>query len=181
MKSFALSFFAAAIAAAAVHAADVTDPKSALVRAMRTDEIALSGAKRAFLSGAMAEKFPAIDKKCVKRFGFAEFTGGFSQAVGQVLNPAEIDTALKFYQSDAGVKYVEGTLRRLQARYGEDSGIPKISGKEDISPQQMAQIAEFTRSDLGHKVMGKQLSESPASLLAGREMVEKIGAACSRK
>jgi len=57
MKSFALSFFAAAIAAAAVHAADVTDPKSALVRAMRTDEIALSGAKRAF------EQRPAIHRR----------------------------------------------------------------------------------------------------------------------
>ena len=54
MKSFALSFFVAAVIAAAAHPADVAnpDPEVALVRAMRTDEIALSGAKRAFLSGA---------------------------------------------------------------------------------------------------------------------------------
>jgi hypothetical protein len=181
MKSFALSFFVATVAIASVQAADTADPKAALVRAMRTDEIALSGAKRAFLSGAMAEKFPAVDKKCVKRFGFAEFTDGFSLAVGQVLNPEEIATALAFYQSDAGMKYAEGTLRRLRARYGDDSGIAKIAGEENISPEQMTRISEFTRSDLGHKVMGKQLTESPAALQAGREMVERIGAACSRK
>ena len=178
MKPFALSLFVVILAPAAVQAADIADPKTALVRAMRSDEIALGGAKRAFLSGAMAGKFPRTDSKCVKRIGFAEFTGGFSQVIGQVLKPAEIETALKFYQSDAGVKYVEGTLRRLHARFGEDSGIPKIAGEEDISPKQMAEIAEFTRSDLGHKIMGKELTESPAALKFGGEMLEQIGAKC---
>src|SRR4029079_11082936 len=131
---FALTLVLATVLPAAVHAADVADPKVALVRAMRSDEIAVSGAKRAFLSGAVAEKYPRTDAKCVKRVAFADFTGGFSEVVGQVLNPAEIETALKFYQSDAGVKYVEGTVRRLNTRFGEDSGLPKIAGKEEISP-----------------------------------------------
>lgn len=181
MKTFALSIIAI-FAVTAVHAADVTDPKAvALVRAMRSDEIAVGGAKRAFLSGAMEEKFPRTDAGCVKRTAFADFTGGFSRVIGQVLSPTEVESALKFYQSDAGVKYVEGTLRRLHDRYGDGSGIAKIPGKEVISPEQLAAIADFTRSDLGRKIMGKELTESPAALQFGREMLEQIGAKCGRK
>jgi hypothetical protein len=182
MKSFVL--YAALVSSAAVQAADApvsTDPKVALVRAMRSDEIALSGAKRAFLTGAVAKKYPATDKKCVKRFEYAEFTEGFAGVVGQVLSPTEIDTALKFYQSPAGVKYVEGTLRRLHKRFGDDSGVPEIKGKEDVSPEQLAAISDFTRSDLGHKIMGKDMTESPAALKMGSEMLDRIAAKCSRK
>jgi hypothetical protein len=181
MKSFAWSFVIATLLPVALHAADAADPGTALVRAMRSDEIGLSNAKRAFLSGAMEEKYGGTDKKCVKRISYADFTGGFAQVVVQVLSPQEIDEALKFYKSDAGVKYVEGTLRRLRARYGEDSGIPKIAGKEEVSAQQMAEISEFTRSKVGHKVMGKELTESPAALKFGGEMLEQIAAKCGRK
>jgi hypothetical protein len=183
MKSLVVLFVALS-SSAAVHAADApasADPNVELVRAMRSDEIALSGAKRAFLTGAVAEKYPVTDKKCVKRFEYAEFTEGFAGVVRQVLNPAEIAEALKFYQSPAGVKYVEGTLRRLRTRFGDDSGVPEIKGKEEISPQQLAEISDFTRSDLGHKIMGKDMTESPAALKMGREMLERIAAKCARK
>jgi len=182
MKSILL--YVALVSSAAVQAADApaaTDPKVALVRAMRSDEIALGGAKRAFLTGAVAEKYPSTDRKCVKRYEYAEFTEGFAGVVGQVLNPTEIATALKFYQSPAGVKYVEGTLRRLNKRFGEDSGVPQIKGKEEVSPQQLAEISDFTRSDVGHKIMGKDMTESPAALKMGSEMLERIAARCSRK
>jgi len=179
MKSL-VSFFAVLVTSTAVQAADAADQKTALVRAMRSDEIALGGAKRAFLTGAMDKKYARVDKKCVKRVEYSEFTTGFAGVVGSVLNPTEIATALKFYQSDAGVKYVEGTLRRLHTRYGDESGVPEIKGKEEISPQQMADIAEFTRSDLGHKIMGKDMTESPAALKMGSEMLEKIAAKCAR-
>jgi len=174
----------ALVSGAAVQAADAptaTDPKVALVRAMRSDEIALGGAKRAFLTGAVAEKYPSTDKKCVKRYEYAEFTEGLAGVVGQVLSPTEIATALKFYQSPAGVKYVEGTLRRLNKRFGEDSGVPQVKGKEEVSPQQLAEISDFTRSDVGHKVMGKEMTESSAALKMGSEMLERIAARCSRK
>ena len=55
-----------------------------------------------------------------------------------------------------GVKYVEGLLRRLRTRQGADSVLPEVPGKEDITPAQMAAIADFSRSDLGRKVMGKE-------------------------
>ena len=183
MKSSAM-LFAALIASAAMHAADApptSDPKVALVRAMRSDEIALSGAKRAFLTGAVAEKYPSTDKKCVKRYEYAEFTDGFAEVVGKVLSPTEIATALKFYQSPAGVKYVEGSMRRLRTRFGEDSGVPEIKGKEEISPEELAAISDFMRSDVGHKIMGKDMTESPAALEMGSEMLERIAAKCSRK
>jgi len=182
MKSLALLLIVALLTAAAVHAADAADPKAvALVRAMRSDEIAVSGAKRAFLNGALEEKYPGTEAKCVKRIGYADFTGPFSRVVGQAMTPEEIDQALKFYQSDAGVKYVEGMLRRLRTRFGDDSGIPKIPGDEVITPKQTAEIAEFTRSDLGHKITGKEMTESPAALQFGRQMLEQIAEKCTRK
>jgi hypothetical protein len=183
MKSHVI-LVVALVSGAAVQAADApisSDPKVALVRAMRSDEIALGGAKRAFLTGAVEEKYPGADKKCVKRYDYSEFTEGFAGVVGQVLSPTEISTALKFYQSEAGVKYVEGTLRRLNKRFGEDSGVPQVKGKEQISPQQLAEISDFTRSDVGHKIMGKDMTESPAALKMGSEMLERIAAKCARK
>jgi len=183
MKSY-VALFATLVSSAALHAADapvVQDPKVALVRAMRSDEIALGGAKRAFLTGAVDEKYPGTDKKCVKRYEYAEFTAGFAGVVGQVLNPTEISAALKFYQSEAGVKYVEGTLRRLRKRFGDESGVPEVKGKEEISPQQLAEISDFTRSELGHKITGKDMTESPAALKMGSEMLDRIAAKCGRK
>jgi len=183
MKSIAVPLFFVLVTGVAAQAADTpvsNDPKVALVRAMRSDEIALGSAKRAFLTGAVAQKYPAADKKCVRRFEHSQFTDGFAGVVGQVLNPTEVATALKFYQSEAGVKYVEGTLRRLHTRYGEDSGVPEIKGKEDISPAQMAEISDFMRSDLGHKIMGKEMTESPSALKMGTEMLEQIAAKCRR-
>lgn len=152
-----------------------------LVRAMRSDEIAVAGAKHAFVSGALEQEYPRINASCVKRVPYAEFTLGLSRVVGQVLTPTEIDGALKFYQSDAGVKYTDGILRRLRNRFGADSGLPAMPGTEEISPAQVAAISEFTSSDLGRKVMGKEMSESPAALQFGREMMEQIAGKCGRK
>jgi Uncharacterized protein conserved in bacteria (DUF2059) len=147
---------------------------------MRADELAVSGAKRAFISGALEDTYPGVNAGCVKRAGFADFTAAFSRVIEQALNPQEIETALKFYQSDAGTKYVEGTMRRLRARFGEDSGIPKIPGVEDISPAQTAAISDFASSDLGRKILGKQMTESPAALKFGHDMLEELARRCRK-
>jgi len=152
-----------------------------LVRAMRSDEIAVAGARHAFTSGALEEKYPRTNAACVKRVPFADFTQGLSRVVGQVLTPTEIDGALKFYQSDAGVKYTDGIVRRLRNRLGPGAGLPAVSGNEEISPAQVAAISDFTRSDLGRKLMGKEMSESPAALQFGREMMDQIAGKCGRR
>ena len=97
------------------------------------------------------------------------------------LSPSEIETSLAFFQSDAGVKYVEGLLRRLRTRQGEASVLPEVAGKEDITPEQLAAIADFSRSDLGRKVIGKDLTLSPAAEALGRQTTEQIAAKCGGK
>jgi hypothetical protein len=181
MKTLALSILLVSLGAAA-QAAPQGDASKAvtLARAMRADELAVAGAKRAFASGALEDTYPGVNASCVKRAGYADFTEPFSRIVELVLSPQEIDTALKFYQSDAGVKYVEGTMRRLRARFGDDSGIPKIAGVEDISPAQTAAISEFASSDLGRKIMGKQMTESPAALRFGKDMMETLATRCKK-
>jgi hypothetical protein len=166
-----------AVAAQAAGAGTATD----LVRAMRSDEIAVAGAKHAFVSGALEEKYPRINAACVKRVPYTDFTDGLSRVVAQVLTPTEIDGALKFYQSEAGVKFTDGLLRRLRNRLGAESGLAAMPGTEEISPAQVAAISDFTSSDLGRKVMGNEMSESPAALQFGREMMEQIAGKCRRK
>ncbi|MEJ0086266.1 MAG: hypothetical protein WDO72_11315 [Pseudomonadota bacterium] len=180
MKNTAIACFALLIAMPLTALPDTAaSPAETLVRAMRSDELAVSAAKRAFASGAV-EGYADASASCLKRVDYKSFTARFSRVVDQVLTPAEIETALTFYQSSAGVKYVEGTFRRLRASLGEDSGLPKIAGVEDISPEERDAISAFASSDLGRKIAGKQMTESPAALQFGRDMVDEIGQKCSK-
>lgn len=183
MKSFATAFVLAALpafAATTAHAAD--SPKSvALVRAMRSDEIAVATAKLAFLSGSLTERYGKTNNGCVKRIPYADFTAGWAHVVESVLSPSEVETSLAFFQSDAGVKYVEGMLRRMRTRQGDESALPEVPGKEEVTPAQLAAIADFSRSDLGQKVMGKDLTLSPAATSLGKEITEQIAKKCGGK
>jgi hypothetical protein len=155
---------------AAAAPAEAPSRAETLVRAMRSDELAVSAAKRAFASGAIKD-YAAANTGCLRRVNPKDFTARFSRVVEQVLTPSEIETALSFYESPAGVKYVE---------LGEDSWLPKIAGVEDISPEERDAISAFASSELGRKIAGKQMTESPAALQFGREMVEEIGEKCSK-
>jgi hypothetical protein len=180
MKTLALLMFACSFVAAATAAPAVALSRSeTLVRAMRSDELAVSGAKRAFANGAV-KNYGEASQGCLKRIDYKDFTSKFSRVIEQVLSPAEIETALTFYQSSAGVKYVEGTIRRLRASFGDDSGLPKIAGVEDISQPERDAISAFASSDLGRKIAGKQMTESPAALQFGRDMIEEIGQKCAK-
>ena len=156
-------------------------PKSvALTRAMRSDEIAVATAKRSFLNGSMDQRYGKTSAGCVKRIPYADFTSGWARVIDSVLSPQEIDAALTFFKSDAGVKYVEGLLRRLRAREGGEV-FPDVPGKEDISPAQSAAISDFSSSELGRKVMGKDLTVSPAAEAFGRELLQQIAGKCGGK
>jgi hypothetical protein len=158
-----------------------TEKSQALVHAMRADEIAVASAKRAFLSGALEDRFGKTNPACVKKVPYTDFTAGQVRVVESVLSATEIDAALAFFQSPAGGKYVEGLVRRLRASQGEDSTLPPVKGKEEITPEQMAAIAEFSRSDLGHKIMGRDMTESPAALAQGKDIMSSIAAKCGAK
>jgi hypothetical protein len=170
----ALAFFATPRATLAAE----RDDARALARAMRSDEIAVAGAKRAFLAGALDARYGTTRTACVRKVDYADFTAGSAQVIGSVLTPQEIATALGFFRSDAGVKYVEGLIRRLRASQGEESTLPKVAGKEEISPAQVAAIADFSSSNLGRKIMGKEMAESPAALAFGRQIMDSIAAKC---
>jgi hypothetical protein len=158
---------------------DTGDSKAvALARAMRSDVLAVAGARRAFLTGALDGRYGKVSPACVRKVRHEEFTLGSARVIDSVLSAQEIDTALAFYQSDAGVKYVEGLIRRLRASQGEDSTLPKVPGKEEISPGQMAAISDFASSDLGRKISGKEMTESPAALAFGRQIMDTIAQKC---
>ena len=178
MKPIAL-FTIAMFAAAAVQGAD--NPKSVeLTRAMRSDEIAVATAKRNFLNGSMVERYGKTSAGCVKRVPYADFTASWARVVDSVLSAKEIDEALAFYKSDAGVKYVEGLLRRMRSREGGEV-FPEVPGKEDISQAQQAAIADFSRSEVGRKVLGKDLLASPAAETFGSDLLQQISRKCGGK
>jgi hypothetical protein len=180
MKSIAGMLVLIALGAAAAHAAD-SAKSVALVRAMRSDEIAVATAKLGFLSGAMTERYGKTNAGCVKRIPYADFTASWARVVESVLNAQEIDSSLAFFQSDAGVKYVEGLLRRMRSRDGAAEVFPEVSGKEEISEAQQAAIADFSRSDVGRKVTGKDMTLSPAAQAFGRDLLDQIAGKCGRK
>jgi hypothetical protein len=138
----------------------------------------VASAKRAFLSGAVEERYGKANPSCVKKVPYSAYTAGSARVVTSVLSPQEIESALQFFQSSAGNKYVTGLIRRLRANQGEDSTLPKVDGKEEIAPEEMAAIADFSRSDLGRKIMGREYTESPAALAYGRDILAGIAAKC---
>lgn len=175
MKAILIASLLSVVGAA--QAADVAD-STALARAMRSDEIAVAGAKRAFLTGAVEDRYGKTQASCVRKFPYAEFTPGAARVLESKLNPSEISTALAFFRSDAGAKYVQGLVRRLRASQGEHTALPEVSGKEEISPAEVAAIGDFSRSELGRKIMGKELTESPAALAFGKQILDTIAARC---
>jgi hypothetical protein len=162
-------------------AAHAAENSQALVRAMRSDEIAVASVKRAFLSGALEEKFGKTSAGCVKKVPWTEFTAGSVRVVESVLTASEIATALTFYQSPAGGQFVAGMVRRLRASQGPDSTLPPVAGKEEIPPEQMAAISDFTSSDLGRKILGREMTESPAALALGKDIMSSIAARCGSR
>ena len=113
------------------------------MRAMRSDEIAVATAKRNFLNGSMAERYGKTNAGCVKRIPYTDFTAGWARVIDSVLSAEEIDTALTFFKSDAGVKYVEGMLRRLRAREGGERCCPKSRARKTYLSAQSAAISRF--------------------------------------
>jgi hypothetical protein len=179
MKSITLAALLAALAFSPAHGAN--DPKSvALVRAMRTDEISAATLKFAFLNGEMQKSFGATKPGCVRRVTYTEFTAPWAAVVESVLSPTEIDESLAFYQSDAGVKFIDGMLRRMREHQGKDSVLPEIAGHEAIDETQKAEISRFLSSDLGRKVTGKELITSPAAIEVGSVMGKKIAQMCGK-
>jgi hypothetical protein len=181
MKSSATALFLAALGMFAAAPALAGEAKSlALVRAMRTDEIAVANAKLAFLGGNLTEQFGKTSSGCIKRVSYMDFSAGWAGVVDSFLKPPEIESALAFYQSPAGVKYVEGLLRRMRERQGKESQLPEVPGKEDISPAELAKISDFSSSDVGRR-LGKDFLQSPAALAFGRDMTEQIAKKCGGK
>lgn len=179
MKSITRALLLAALVLAPAHGAN--NPKSvALVRAMRTDEISAATLKFAFLSGEMQKSFGNTKPACVRRVAYTEFTAPWAAVVESVLSAKEIDESLAFYQSDAGVKFIDGMLRRMREHQGKDSVLPEIPGKEEITEPQKAEISRFLSSDLGRKVTGKELITSPAALEVGTLMGKKIAQQCGK-
>ena len=164
--------------AAAVHAEETSKPV-ALVRAMRTDEISMAIMKLAFLKGEMVAGLGKTKDSCVRRVPYTDFTADWGRVVETVLSPEEIDQSLAFFKSDAGVKFVEGLVRRLRARQGKDSVLPEVRGAEALSEAQIAAISTFIGSDLGQKVTGNELTLSPAATELGTEMSKKIARMCA--
>jgi hypothetical protein len=93
MKSIAGMLVLVALGAAASHAADSAKSVT-LVRAMRSDEIAVATAKLGFLSGAMVERYGKTNAGCVKRIPYADFTAGWARVIENVLTAQEIDSSL---------------------------------------------------------------------------------------
>jgi hypothetical protein len=181
MKPFAKACLLSALGAFAGTSAFAESPKSeALVRAMRTDEIAVANAKLAFLGGSLAERFGKTSNGCIKRVSYAEFTAGWARVVDGFLRPPDIDLALAFYQSPAGIKYVEGVVRRMKERQGKESQLPEVPSKEEISPAELAKISDFSSTDLGRK-LGKDFLQSPAAVAWGTDMTAQIAKKCGGK
>lgn len=180
MKPFARTLFFAALASVAA-ASMAAGPKSTeLVRAMRTDEIAVANAKLAFLGGNLTEQFGKTSSGCIKRVSYTEFTEGWARVMDGFLAPPEIDKALAFYQSESGVKYIDGMLRRMRERQGKETQLPEVPGKEDITPADLARISDFSSTDVGRK-LSTDFLKSPAALAWGRDMTEQVAKKCGGK
>lgn len=118
-----------------------------LVRAMREDETVLIAAR----------KYSANDKvksRCVARMQPAMLTAPIGSAAMLMLSPAEIDEAVRFYQTDVGRKTTE--IKIAQVRDGiEDPFDPRLP---QLTHPEMQVVAEFAKSSAGLKMKAQKIS-----------------------
>lgn len=135
----------------------------------RTTELArISGLAQASSLGLIAsarQQGETAEVACLQAAGDAPFIAAMSKLLSAVLEPADVDAAIAFYDSTAGHKYSEyGRIAGLRA-VGADSGeaLPVLSAEE------IAAVKAFAASPAGRKLISRDFG---ARLQGDRDLTE---------
>jgi hypothetical protein len=172
-----------AFSLANVHAqnADSADA-AALVRAMRTDVMLLTASKEALSRAASEGYYTKAQLQCFLKLPASAFTGGLAKILARILTPDEITEALAFYGSPLGTKFVEYSFTTMNREKGTSFPTSPVGSQSPMTADEMKRILEFSRTDLGRKVMDKNsILGSPEADATAKRVVARQLTACGAK
>lgn len=129
------------------HSAD--SGKSAdLMRLMHADELVAGVVKLGMHRKQAQAGLTDAQLACVDKIQPASFSAAITTAIANGLSDAELSTALAFYRSTTGVRFVDMTMARLQGQQ------PAAA----LTPEDIAKVEEFQATAAGEKVLNQGIT-----------------------
>ena len=113
-----------------------------LVRLMREDEVVLLAVRQA------VEK-DRIKARCAARLRPENIASAIGSVIMLQMSPAEIDEAVRFFQSEAGRKITEIKVSHVRDRVNDDVFDPRVL---DLARDERHTLAEFSRGSAAGKI-----------------------------
>jgi hypothetical protein len=152
MKRLATLLFIAICGFAAAEVQSPSQSATALVRAMRLDELAATianeHAHRKATKGRTTRKPPG----CLVTLRPASLTDDLARAVADLLSPVEIESAATFYATSAGAKVTDHTFRQVEYQLA--------GGTDTLPPPATTPEEDFTFDAFAKTAAGKRFVEN---------------------
>ena len=178
LAAVAISLFAMAHAQA--ESPDAGD-SVALVRAMAADVTLLHASMEAMSLATREGHYTPAQLECFQKLPASAFTAGLAKVLARALTVPEISDALAFYNSPAGIKYVDYVFATLNRETGASFAV-KPAGSDPMTADEMRAILAFSKSEVGEKIeSGRLLLTSPESQAVAERVLGRQITACGAK
>ncbi len=152
------------------------EPAAALVRVLRIEPIFVASIRYNLLNNEQAAKLPESVRDCLAGVDLSFAHDMYVEVVTQVMTPAEIATAIEYYQSHAGYMNLMISLRKHRDVMQGNPLIAEADAAGEASEEDLRQMKAFAASPLGGKI-GQIHTEQRKEQLAGI-VAQKMAAQC---
>jgi hypothetical protein len=157
------------------------DDATALVRAMRADVMVLESFKGGVSRATDEGRYTAAQLQCFQKLPASAFTAEIANFLAGKLSAGEIETALEFYRSPVGRKYIDVMFLALNESKRFDFKAKPLSSAYSLDPEQTSIVWAFAETGAGKKLLENQLALSPDGLAIYKKIAGKQLDACVAK
>jgi hypothetical protein len=182
MKRFAIALVGSFLLASVQAEEGDSKDAEALVRAMRADVMLLEASKGAISLATSEGYYTATQFQCFEKLPASAFTAGLARILARDLTVKELSEALAFYNSPAGIKFVDFIFETISRETGGSFSASSGNADSSMSIDEMRAARDFTRTGVGKKLTDDRLlMTSPDSQVVARDVVGKQLTACGAK
>jgi hypothetical protein len=157
------------------------DDATALVRVMRADVMVLESFTSGLSRSTDEGHYTAAQLQCFRKLPASAFTGEIASFLAGKLSAGEIETALEFYRSPVGRKYVDIVFLALNESKRFDFKAKPLSSAYSLDPKEISIVWAFAETGAGKKLLEDQLALSPDGVAIYKKIAGKQLDACVAK